>query len=176
MGAVQKAGLAVAGAAVAAAITWDVSDRVVQMVAQHESVVHVAYADPYYGWKLPTICYGHTKGVKRGDTATQEVCEAWLKEDLDEAVGKLKKALAPYNVSLTQGEIDAYTSFIYNLGRFTNTPSVMGRLIKGDRIGACQGLLLYTYSNGIYSKGLANRREVEYRVCISEIAPAPDRE
>ena len=49
-------------------------------------------------------------------------------------------------------------------------PVVGLALLKaGDHIGACKGLLKYTYSNGKYSRGLANRRQVEYKLCIRDL-------
>ena len=138
-------------------------------VATHEGLVYQAYPDPYYGWKVPTICYGHTKGVKRGDTATQEQCDAFLREDAEKHCKLVYDALVGTGVTLTQVEQDAYCSFAYNMGRFKNTPSVYGRLINGDHWGACEGLLKYTYSNGQYSKGLYNRRVNEYRICTKDL-------
>jgi GH24 family phage-related lysozyme (muramidase) len=43
---------------------------------QEEGVVLTAYADPIWGWKVPSLCAGDTEGVKRGDTATLEQCLA----------------------------------------------------------------------------------------------------
>jgi GH24 family phage-related lysozyme (muramidase) len=41
----------------------------------------MAYQDADGAW---TIGYGHRKGVKAGDTCTQEQAEKWLEEDLKE--------------------------------------------------------------------------------------------
>jgi lysozyme len=146
-----------------------------QMLKSHEGLgqpgaqVQQAYADPYYGWKLATICYGHTASVKRGDTATMAQCEAYLREDVDQHCALVYDALMPLGVWLTQGEQDAYCSLAYNLGKFKGTDSVYGRLLKHDDWGACMGLLKYYYSNGQPSRGLWNRRYVEYNLCISQL-------
>ena len=48
-----------------------------------EGTVYKAYRDPV---GKPTICNGHTKGVKMGDVATEAQCQAYLREDLTEAM------------------------------------------------------------------------------------------
>lgn len=138
-------------------------------LGQPKAVVQQAYPDAYYGWKLPTICYGKTKDVNRGDTASMSQCEAWLKEDVVRHCALVYEALVPQDIWLTQGEQDAYCSFSFNLGKFKGTDSVYGRLVKGDDWGACMGLLKYYYSNGQPSRGLWSRRYTEYNLCINQL-------
>ena len=145
--------------------------KVYEGLGQPGKPVQQAYADPYHGWRVATICYGRTKNVKQGDTATIAQCEEWLKQDAARHCKLVYDALLPHGIWLTQGEQDAYCSFAYNLGKFKGTDSVYGRLIKGDDWGACLGLLKYTYSNGKYSRGLYNRRWAEYQLCISQLDP-----
>jgi lysozyme len=146
-----------------------------QMLKSHEGLgqpaapVQRAYADPYYGWRIATICYGHTAGVKRGDTATMAQCEQFLREDVNRHCALVYDAVLPLGVLLSQGEQDAYCSFAYNLGKFKGTDSVYGRLLKHDDWGACMGLLKYYYSNGQPSRGLWERRYAEYNLCINQL-------
>ena len=146
-----------------------------QMLKSHEGLwqpgatVQKAYADPYYGWRIATICYGHTSGVRQGDTATMAQCEQFLKRDVTRHCALVYDALLPHGIWLTQGEQDAYCSFAYNLGKFKGTDSVYGRLLEQDDWGACMGLLKYWYSDGQPSRGLWNRRYAEYNVCISQL-------
>lgn len=148
-----------------------------QMLKSHEGLgqpgatVQKAYADPYYGWRIATICYGHTAGVKKGDTATMAQCDQFLREDVTKHCALVYDALLPLGVLLSQGEQDAYCSFAYNLGKFKGTDSVYGRLLKHDDWGACMGLLKYYYSNGVPSRGLWERRYAEYNLCISQLEP-----
>ena len=128
-----------------------------------------AYADPYLGWRKATICYGHTQGVKQGDTASMAQCEDWLKSDVAQHCKLVYDALLPHGIWLTQGEQDAYCSFAYNLGKFKGTDSVYGRLLKQDDWGACMGLMKYYYSDGKPSRGLWKRRYAEYNLCISQL-------
>lgn len=138
-------------------------------LGQPGATVQKAYADPYYGWRIATICYGHTAGVKQGDTATLAQCDKFLREDVDKHCALVYDALMPHGIWLTQGEQDAYCSFAYNLGKFKGTDSVYGRLLKQDDWGACMGLLKYWYSDGQPSRGLWNRRYAEYNMCISQL-------
>ena len=157
------------------ALTVAMSPAGYRMLKSHEglgqpgAVVQKAYADPYYGWRIATICYGHTAGVKQGDTATLAQCDQFLREDVNRHCALVYDALLPQGIWLTQGEQDAYCSFAYNLGKFKGTDSVYGRLLKQDDWGACRGLLKYSYSTGVFSRGLWERRYEEYNSCISQL-------
>ena len=165
----QKAGAATIALVVAMSPAGYRALKAYEGLGQPGAAVQKAYADPYYGWSVATICYGHTAGVKQGDTATMTQCEQFLREDVDRHCALVYDALMPHGIWLTQGEQDAYCSFAYNLGKFRGTDSVYGRLLKQDDWGACMGLLKYHYSNGKPSRGLWNRRYAEYNMCISQL-------
>ena len=140
---------------------------------EFEGYSQTAYPDVVYGWKLPTICYGHTKSVYRGQVATPEQCEQWYKEDMAQAQDIVRKAIGEdlFN-SLTQGEKDGYGMFAHNTGYFKyqrngNLTGMYRRLMVGDRVGACGVLLAYKYGNGIPLRGLERRRQYEYERCLS---------
>jgi lysozyme len=143
------------------------------MVEHHEGTKLKAYPDVAYGWSMPTICTGHTKGVQRGDVATPELCKQYLQEDLSDALGFLTWSLP--GVILTQGEVNGYTSLVFNLKRqsWLNS-SVRKELLKpdGDRYAACLYAMRFNQANGKVFRGLVNRRYDEYNHCISYL-PAP---
>lgn len=60
-----------------------------------------------------TIGYGHTKGVKQGDTCTQAMADLFLRNDLDDAVGTINRLVA---VDLRQNQFDALCSLVFNIG------------------------------------------------------------
>lgn len=134
-----------------------------------------AYPDIVYGWDLPTICYGHTKGVKKGDYKTDEECLELFKLDLAQGCEIVAKAIGEDQFNaLTQGEKDGYCLFAHNTGYFKlqrsgNTTSMYKRLIADDRKGACEALLMYDRANGKVLKGLTQRRKFEYDRCMSEL-------
>lgn len=137
------------------------------LIQSHEGRSLPAYPDPAHGVTIPTICYGHTRGVRMGDVATPKQCDLWLEEDAHVAVsGVLRHVTAP----LSQGELDAYTSFVYNAGAGNFAKSTaLKRLNAGDPWGACMALLPWVNSNGRPLRGLIDRRYAEYNVCINSL-------
>lgn len=168
-----KAKVAALAAAGITALVVAMSPAGREEVKVHEGVRTTAYADPYYGWTLPTICYGSTSGVTRGQKATLAECDARLKVDIARACDTVKRDLRGTGVLLTQGEQDAYCSFAFNTGYFKyqrngNLTSMYKNLVAGKPYEACQALKLYTYSNGVKSRGLVNRRNHEAARCVSD--------
>lgn len=150
-------------AAIAAAVVAGAG--AIGLIAGHEDLQPTAYPDPGYGWSLPTDCFGHTKGVKRGTTASLPQCATYLAADADEAATVVKRYVA---VPISQGEFDAYTTFVYNVGQgnFRNS-TLLKKLNKGDRRSACLGILDWDYSNGKKLAGLTARRKDEYSLCVA---------
>lgn len=139
--------------------------------------MYVAYPDPGYGWKLPTICNGHTKKVQKGMLATEEQCREFLKEDLSVAAGEVARCI---KTPLTQKQQDALVSFTFNTGAVCRT-KIPELLSSGNCVGAARQInespqhnkdgtikmydgkvvMKYTTSNGIPLRGLILRREKE---------------
>lgn len=113
---------------------------------------------------VPTIGYGTTKGVKMGDKTTRHEAKAFLVRDAS-AMAKQMQTLI--KVPLYQHEWDAYLSFTYNvgIGNFRSS-TLLKKLNAGDYSGACAQLKRWVYAGGKKVKGLVNRREAEYRMCI----------
>lgn len=169
-----KTKVAAVGVAVAVALSVSMSPQAVDELKVHEGVRTTAYADPYYGWQLPTICYGSTSGVTRGQKATLAECDQRLRKDIQVACDRVKRDLQGTGVLLTRGEQDAYCSFAFNTGYFKHQrngklTSMYKNLVAGKSYEACQALKLYTYSNGVKSKGLTNRRKHEAARCVSDL-------
>lgn len=133
----------------------------------------VAYADVAGVW---SICNGHTKGVKPGDTATLQQCDAWLQEEMGEALATVQRCITwPLNM----GQLVAFTDATYNLGPDVVCGSTLQRLANaGDLVGACRQLTEaknakgepngWTYAGGVRSAGLIKRRTIEQRICLGE--------
>lgn len=62
--------------------------------------------------KVWTIGWGHTKGVKPGDTCTQEQADRWLLED----VIVFENFVSRYFKNVNQNQFDALVSLCYNIG------------------------------------------------------------
>ena len=107
-----------------------------------------------------TIGYGHTKGVKEGDTCTQEQADVWLIDDVKET----QAILAHYvNVSVTQNEFIALVSLAFNVGVGALMKSkLLRKLNSGDRDGAAEEFLDFDLANGKRVAGLTRRRKAEH--------------
>lgn len=120
--------------------------------------VHKAYPDPGYGWKVPTICAGHTKGVKEGDVATDEKCERFLKEDLEDASYYVKICTNP-QTKITQEQFDALVDFQFNTGAYCrSTLRVYVNEGQGSCMKAAAEFDKWVYSNKKKLGGLVKRR------------------
>ena len=142
----------------------------VLMIQKHEGtgprqgVLYASYPDPGTGGYPWTICYGHTKGVRPGMTATQAQCQQWLREDLLVAEKAVQKRV---RVSLTQNEYDAYVSFVFNAGEQNFANSTMLRYLnQGKRREACNQFPRWVYADKRKLRGLEIRRFEEQALCL----------
>lgn len=139
------------------------SDHGVQFIKRFEGLRLDAYL---CSAGVPTIGYGHTKGVKIGDKITQEQADTFLREDLEpceRAVDELVK------VPLTQGQGDALASFIFNLGRGAFSSSTLLKwLNRGDYEGAAGQFERWCRAGGKVLPGLLKRRHAEAAMFLGE--------
>jgi lysozyme len=127
---------------------------------------------------VPTIGYGHTRGVLMGTSITEEEADAFLLKDLTWVQSAVNSHV---KVPLTQNQYDALCSFTYNLGA-TNlkTSTLLRRLNYRDYEGAGLQLLRWNKQKGKVLRGLTRRRKVELELWntpdtpkVPEITPAP---
>lgn len=128
------------------------SDNGLNLIKRFEGCNLTAYKDSV---GIPTIGYGHTKGVKMGMKITQAQADAYLKEDVVSA----EKAVNKYSYPYTQDMFDALTSFTFNCGannlaKLTNNGTRTLAQISA-RIPA------YNKAGGKELRGLVNRRAAE---------------
>lgn len=140
-----------------------ISDRGVELIAKYEGCRLEAYKCPAGVW---TIGYGHTAGVKEGDTlASEEAAKSLLKEDLAKYAGYVnacvKKGVIGF--TLNQNQFDALTSFCYNCGNGSLEKLVNGR----DAATVADKLLLYNKGGGKVLPGLVRRREEERELFLA---------
>ena len=129
-----------------------ISQRGIDLIKQFEGCRLKAYKDPA---GVPTIAYGHTAGVKMGDTITQEQADELLRDDLVIYEGKVAKYDDKYHWN--QNQFDALVSFAYNIGSIDQLTSNGRRSIKtiSDKI------LGYNKAGGNKLEGLVRRRKAE---------------
>ena len=87
-----------------------VSNNCIELVKEREGFRAKAYKCPAGIW---TIGYGETKGVKPSDVISEPEAARRLKLRLDEFA---KDVLSLLKINPTQSQLDALTSFAYNLG------------------------------------------------------------
>ena len=108
---------------------------------------------------IPTIGYGHTKGVKLGDTCTKEQAEKWLENDFFTAKQEVK---AVVKVPLRENQLDALASFVFNLGvRKLTQSTLLKKLNAGDYSGAAAEFDKWVFAGKVKLNGLVKRRASE---------------
>lgn len=117
-----------------------------------------AYICPAGKW---TIGYGHTRGVKEGDTCTKAQADEFLKEDLLEA----ENTVNTQNLDINQHQFDALVSLVYNIGSGNFQESTLLKMLKSDTIARDslkEAWSRWKYAGGEVQKGLIRRRAAEW--------------
>jgi lysozyme len=150
------AGLLMAAAAVAGGL------------AANEGRKYHAYRDGIGAGAPWTICEGHTRGVREGDTASPALCDKYKAEDLAYAARSIASCL---RVELPPNQLAAYLDLEFNTGKFCGS-SMERRANEGDQRGACASIGLYVYAAGKDCRlaasncaGIVKRRAQEMALC-----------
>ncbi|PDT23902.1 lysozyme [Rhizobium hidalgonense] len=145
-----KKGSAIAAAAIACVSTF-------------EGLRTVAFRDPV---GIPTICFGETRGVKMGDTATMDECKAVLGDALVEFEGNMRACLTNPD-KIPDKPYVSFLSLSYNIGSRAFCSSTVARKANaGDLVGACNAILAWNKAGGRVINGLTLRRQDERRMCL----------
>ena len=113
---------------------------------------------------VPTIGWGHTKGVKMGLRITLAMAEDLLVED----IGPIERLLNGLKINFRQEQFDALVSWIFNLGSGKFKGSTMYKLILADAKDeeVTDSLIKWTYSGKQQLPGLMKRRVAEANLFI----------
>lgn len=134
------------------------------LVAAWEGRSLVAYVDPV---GIPTICDGFTHGVKMGDVATPERCDALTEQEVRKALAVVDRSVPQ---TLPDGVRVALASFVYNVGAGAYANSTLLRKLRAQDIaGACRELDRWVYAGGRKLRGLERRRQAERQLCLSSL-------
>ncbi len=106
-----------------------------------------------------TIGYGHTRDVREGD----RISAYWAKELLREDVEEVAKNVLSLGVARTEGQLDALTSFAFNVGFGRLCRSTLLKTIRrrGSRNQIKREFKRWVYADGKRLRGLEKRREWE---------------
>lgn len=141
---------------------YKVSNKGIDILKQFEGFRNKAYLDSV---GVPTIAWGHTKGVKLGMKCDEEQGEKWLKEDIE----PIENYLNTIPELDTQGKFDACIDFCYNLGIGNFKSSTLLKKIKNKASDSeiCKQFRRWVYAGGKKLTGLVRRREAECELWIS---------
>ena len=111
-----------------------------------------------------TIGYGHTRGVRLGQTCTEAEAEQFLKEDLEIAEAEVNKVAN--EVQLTQNQYDSLVSLCFNIGNENFKTSTLYRKVNADpNDPTIKGeFVRWIYCKKKKSKGLTRRRIEEAKI------------
>lgn len=141
------------------------------LLEEVEGIRYTPYKDIAGIW---TVCHGITgKDVVLGKTYTRKECDALLAKHINIAKVAVDKAV---KVEIPDSMSSAMYSFTFNAGTGAFRKSTMLKKInRGDLKGACNELWNWTYfynpktGRKEKSKGLKNRRAVEFKYCMKEL-------
>jgi GH24 family phage-related lysozyme (muramidase) len=125
--------------------------------------------------KVPTICYGETKGVKLGMRKTKAECEAML---IATVINDYYLPLVDNVPDFVLAPMSVQASMIsgaYNFGTYRMQKSTTARWVAThDYEQACLAQTAFNKAGGIIVRGLVNRREMgdtqrigEAELCLS---------
>lgn len=138
------------------------------LIKQWEAFVPTPYND---GYGNRTIGYGHViRPGERFDRLTEGQALQILAQDAAIAEDAVNRLVA---VPLTQSQFDALVSLVFNWGEGNFAASShLRRLNAGDYAGTAQRIGEHPVtSDGVYSRGLANRRAAEKALFLREGLP-----
>lgn len=141
-----------------------VSQDCIQLVKYFEGFEDTAYLCPANVW---TIGYGRTRNVKEGDKITEVQAERDLLEELEEFKHQV---LDSVKVELKQNELDALTSWTYNLGVGNlKSSTLLKKLNAGNKDEVPAEIVRWNKANGKVLAGLTKRREAEAELWAKEV-------
>ena len=141
-----------------------ISRWLIDFVKEKEGFRGDAYQDAVGVW---TIGYGSTKGVKDGDKISKENAEKLLEEELKDFQRYVEKYSNRVGYYCNDNQVDALTSFIFNLGKGRLNQLTQDGTRDNEEIAA--KMLLYRKAGGRVLRGLEIRRQEESaRFCESD--------
>lgn len=97
----------------------------IEIIKASESKHNTAYLCPA---SIPTIGWGHTKGVRLGDFASDNQCEKFLIEDLENAENFINKL----GLKINENQFSALVSFTFNVGVGNFSKSTLLKKVKAN--------------------------------------------
>ena len=140
-----------------------ISQEGINLIKKFEGCKLEAYKCAANVW---TIGYGSTKGVKEGDSITQEEAENLLMKDLEVFEDAVNKAVQR---SIVHCQVDALVSWTFNLGAGNlNSSTMLKKLNNQEYDEVASQMKRWNKANGKVLEGLVRRREAEAKMFAGE--------
>lgn len=140
-----------------------INDKGLDLIKHYEGFRPTAYKCSAGVW---TIGYGHTKGVRQGDTCTMDEATLFLKADVREAENAVSSMVY---VPLTSNQFSALVSFVFNVGSGAFQTSTLLRKLNNARAyhEVPVELMRWNKAGGKILEGLNKRRAAEAALFVS---------
>lgn len=140
-----------------------ISQKGIDLIKRFERCKLYAYRDSV---GIPTIGYGHTKGVKMGMSITQKQADEFLLEDIKPC----ERVLSAMGINYTQNQFDALVSWIFNLGEGKFKGSTMYKRIvaKEKDYRVTDEMIRWVNAGGKPLLGLKRRRVAEANMFLQK--------
>lgn len=137
-----------------------ISEFAIEKIKEFEGCKLQAYQDAAGVW---TIGYGHTYNVRQGDRISRWYADDMLREDLENVERQLMELHDPEVLHMTQQQLDAVVSFVFNLGIKRWQYSTLRRLImlKKPKEVIQKEWMRWVFAGGKRQPGLVRRRQWE---------------
>lgn len=132
-----------------------------RLIKDYEGLRLKAYKCPA---GVPTIGFGHTKGVKIGQTITEAQAEDYLVED----IAPIERLLNALGVNFRQEQFDALVSWIFNLGEsnFRNSTLLKKIISNASDEEITDQIVKWCNAGGRPLAGLKKRRIAEANMFV----------
>ena len=133
-----------------------ITDTLLQKLMEMEGCRLSAYRDE---GGVPTIGYGHTRGVRMGDRISPQQARDWLLQDATEVMRQVRRL----HVARTEAQLEALTSFAFNVGIGRLKQSTLLKTIRqgGSKAAIQRQFKRWVYASGRKLPGLVARRQWE---------------
>lgn len=151
-----------------------INDAALALIESAEGFVDHWYPDPAHGWKVPTVCFGHTDSAgepKYASSKTRKFTKAEgreiLRADLSSYAASVQSLVT---VPINENQFGALVSFTFNLGAGNLKKStLLKKLNAGDYEGAASQFRVWNRAAGKVLKGLTTRRENEAKLFLTPV-------
>ncbi len=142
------------------------SDEALTKIAEFEGCEYAAYQCSANRW---TAGIGHAVGIEQGMVLTDKQVADYYIADLEDAEKTVSRLVT---AEVTQGQFDALTSFVFNVGSGNFGRSTLLRRINANDPNACDELLRWMFVSGkdcrlpeSNCRGIVERRHWEHKQC-----------